>query len=557
MKKMISIIIVAILVTVLPVTAFAASVVLNNYYYTHNNTPGVFTFADKNGVQVQWGDGIEYDAEIRSINVYARGMASGDTITAYSSGGSSWPVNVNGTTTFSIPANQALTIKLSKSGTNEVYARLEVMRTFDADDGGTNVTYIYSLNDIPTEYGDLGDGSAAVANIPGDHYYFAPRDAYKYDYTAPDGATRYELHFLDSSGNTLYKRDYEQPPSGVHYLTCNGTYEMRFYGAGGQLIGKSNHMETTDIVSPSCSSFAGTGAGFNDMPTTAVKGCEDSSISWQPLEDADKYEIYRNGDKIGETTGTTYTIPSDGAAYTIVAKDNTNEVIGQTDIPSGSMSNGCQLLMEMLNCPGWDQYMGDLTGAIKAAMPEPPNWDLIADKIGTATVEHLADYMGEVPAVPTVGEIEDNTDVPLPPINTSAPDAEGLVPSLPPDFNSPIPFDLSDAPEIEIVDESEPFVIGDPLDAFEHDEPNVPVIPGDPGNHSDGIDAPAAPPTAGINPAPEVEIPVPSGPAGEDPEPIPSMEIPEPSQVPGSVPSPGTVESEIPLYVFPGEGGAP
>ncbi|MFO7296353.1 MAG: hypothetical protein C0P72_010065, partial [Clostridia bacterium] len=169
-------------------TADAAIVTVNNYFYAHANTPGTFAFRDKYGNTQLYGDGYEFDAVIVSIDVEAQGMGPGDTITARSSGGQTWTVTPGTTTNVNVAPNQTISITLQKSGYNEVWARLAVMRTYDASGGGTNVTYYFSLNDMPTRYGDLGPGSGGggdVEIVQGNYYYFPDRDAYKYDYNPP------------------------------------------------------------------------------------------------------------------------------------------------------------------------------------------------------------------------------------------------------------------------------------------------------------------------------------------------------------------------------------
>jgi hypothetical protein len=513
-----------------PLVSSAASVIIQNYFYAHANTAGTFQFKDKYGATAWYGDELQHDASILSIYVVAEGMAAGDQLIATSSGGNSYPITVGGLTEVSIGANQTLSIKLIKTGNNEVFARIDSMNTFDASDGGTNVNYMYSVNDIPTEYGDLGPGSGGgdggenVSVVSGNHYYFAERDIYKYDYTKPVGATRYELHYLYPNGTTQYKRDYEQAPTGIHYLTCNGTYEMRFFNGSGQLIAKSPLMNTTEMIQPICASTSGDG-GYQDFTANKTKNSDSSvNISWSPAPGAAIYEIYKDGQKIGETTDTNYTGP-DGN-HSIIAKDGSGNIVGQTDLPPATAGNPdpgegecgdvCQQIRDAMACPEWDQYMGEWTNAIKAALPPPPDWDLIADKIGSATIRHLADYMGDVPDVPTKEQIANEITPPLPQLDTSVP---VLNPNVPSDFNQPMPFDITTGQEIPVVDESQPLEIYDPDKYIDSDDPGEMVFPGDSRNHSDGIKQPDRVDTGYTQPTPSIpdnevpptDIPIPSG----------------------------------------------
>lgn len=531
-----------------PLLTNAASIITNNYFYAHANTAGTFNFKDKFGSSGIYGDGIQHDASILSIDVIAQGMQPGDQIIAVSSGGGSWSVTPGTTTEVSIPANQTLSIKLIKNGNNEVYARMETMRTFDASDGGTNVTYNMSVNDIPTAYGDLGPGSGgggSPAIVEGNYYYFPERDNYKYDYTKPAGATRYELHYLYPDGQTQYKRDYEQAPTGTHYLTCNGTYEMRFFDGSGQLIAKSPHMVTTEMINPTCSSHSGDG-GYKDFTANKTKNPDGSvSLDWTAPPGATKYDIYKNGQKIGETTDTNYTGDSDGN-YSVIGKDASGNIVGQADLPpsnSGSCGDMCQKLRDALACPEWDQYMGELTQAIKNALPPPPDWDAIADKIGAATIRHLADYMGDVPSVPTKQQIENEITPPLPPLNTAVPEAD-IAPTVPSDFNNPMEFDITTGTEIPIVDGSESFEIYDPDKYIESDRPGQMVFPGDSRNHSDGIKEPDRIDTG-------FPMPTPAATGGGNIPPnepsIPPADMPIPSGGSSPLPTPGDPGGIIPI----------
>lgn len=557
-----------------PLSAFAAVIVtLENYFYAHANQPGTFYFKDRYNIDRQYGDNFQKDAVITGLRVSAQGLAEGDQILVQTGSGQSYPVTPGEQLSLNVGKTDYIRIALVKSGNNEVFAKLDEMITFDDSDGGTTVKYNFSVNDIPTEYGDLGPGTLpgddTAAIVTGNYYYFEPRDAYRYDYNPPSGVAYYQLHFDSPSGEHYY-RQFDQAPTGVHYLTCNGTYVMRFFNASGQVIAKSETMTTGQIQAPTCNSQPDNAAGYNDITATINLGGSICTVIFNDIA-ADFYEIYRNGQYIIGVQGllppdyysqVVEQIPCVDGSYTLIAIKN-GSIVGQKDFqqhfnsdpgggdpgggdPGGGSCGVCEKLAEMLQCPGWDVLMGDLTDAIRDALPPPPDWDLIADKIGAATIRHLADYLGDVPTAPTYTQIKNETTQTLPTVDNSVPASNQLTPAVPADFNTPKPFDISSGPQIAIVDESAPFVLTDPLSNLQIDAPGVPVYPGDSRNSSGGIKTPdnvntggpaipttppsQTPPTPGGSPdstmptpaIPESGVPDPVGEVPENPMPIPS-----------------------------------
>lgn len=89
-------------------------------------------------------------------------------------------------------------------------------------------------------------------------------DVYQVTYKgwSPDVAW-YQLHFEDHTGS-YDSEPYEKKPTGSHFLTCNGNYQLRFFDKSGQMVGKTDTIKTTEIKNPSCSSFAGDPTGGGD-----------------------------------------------------------------------------------------------------------------------------------------------------------------------------------------------------------------------------------------------------------------------------------------------------
>jgi hypothetical protein len=349
----------------------------------------------------------------------------------------------------------------------------------------------------------------AETNIPSSSYYVSFLDQYRMDYGSVTGSTNYTLHFI-AANSTVYDANYTFPPTGVHYLTCNGTYSLLFYNSSNVLIASTTEFITSSIINPTCNSYA---SGVNGKDDLNVR-MEADKIKWDAL-------------------------PGTDGGYSVVAKDVNGNIVGQSDINiTTPVCDVCTKLSQLLQCPDWDNYMGELTTAFRDALPPPPDWADIANKIGDSVITKLADYVGSVPNAPTQTEIDSGLDTSLPTIDATAGDAEHLIPTMPPGYETPKPFDISSGPQIPIVDESVPFQIFDPLHNIEYDAPGVPVLPGSSTNNMGGIEPPV-----NITLPDAIPIPQATPPPGETQEiPIPSSNIipagPVPSNSGGSGPIP-------------------
>lgn len=387
--------------------------------------------------------------------------------------------------------------------------------------------------------------------------FIPTRDVYRMSYSGfPASADSSRLNFW-SSDNTYYSLDSSNVPSGVYYLTCNGRYILEVF-SGGVKVAETGIKVTTKIVNPTCQSYGDQQERLDDLGLSDNGGQPNQDgkipITWNPVPGASYYEIYKDGEKIGETPGTSWDIDGPGG-YTVVGRDPNGEVVGESDydppdpFPGGGNTGGCDAckwLTDMLACPAWDDYMGELTDAIRNAMPPPPDWDSIADTF----VGKFADYFGDVPPPPSRSEIDQAITPPLPPLDTSVPEAS-MVPQAPSEYNNgPLDFDITDGEEIEIIDESEPIEIYEPDKYINSDEPGEMVFPGDPRNHSDGIKEPDRVDTGVAMPQPSVQ-------------PDPGGEMPGGGQVqPTDMPMPGATNSPIPIpsggggiIPIPGQGG--
>lgn len=187
---------------------------------------------------------------------------------------------------------------------------------------------------------------------------------------------------------------------------------------------------------------------------------------------------------------------------------------------SGSGCDACESIRKQLECPYWNDYMGEWADMVRSTIPPPPDWNEVADtfrdSIVPALIDDLADLYGDVPEPPTVEEI-------LNEFPDSDPDINHDIDSVEPfDFNE-LDFDISNFEEIEIEDESQPFQLFEPLHNLDYDDPNVPVIPGDSRNNTGGIKMPdqvdsnIPVPSAGVGPDPVGEVPLPNYQGGDIP----------------------------------------
>jgi hypothetical protein len=195
--------------------------------------------------------------------------------------------------------------------------------------------------------------------------------------------------------------------------------------------------------------------------------------------------------------------------------------------------------------------MNALTGAVARAIPPPPDWDSVADKIGQSTINHLSDYVGSVPDAPSQQEINQATSVPLPKPDISTPEQDTLTPKVPEDFEKgPIKFDIASTPAVETKDESKPFVLSDPMANIKTDPPGKGPLPGDSSNSMGDIEKPKK----FENEDPPVpkkiifEIPKPAPPTTP-----PKTEAPEPGKIIFEIPKPKsqTIETPIPKATEP------
>ena len=341
------------------------------------------------------------------------------------------------------------------------------------------------------------------------------RDEYQLMYALDDlPAGTYQVRANFWSTTDVYYSTVFDNPTKVAYLTCNGTYIFEMLDSSGNTIGETRQINTTKIANPPCQSYENAGLK-NDINAAGNVNSDKSAvdISWNQVSGADKYQFYFNGELMGDVTeGVSFAgYPTNGkynGLYTIAAVDSDGNVLSSGDFivnepghgelgdGDGSGGNGdggsngscdaCKWLTDMLACPAWQDYMGELTQAIKNALPPPTDWEEVADIF----VDNFAEYFGDVPAPPTKTEIESEVLPSMPSIDTNVPESS-MTPTVPDDFNNgPLDTDITSGEQIEIIDESEAFEIYEPDEYINADPVGTMVYPNDDRNSSDGIDNP-------------------------------------------------------------------
>lgn len=418
------------------------------------------------------------------------------------------------------------------------------------------ITILVALLLIPS------NAFAAFQPPPSEAYLAAYYNSWRNEYRAVYSKWMPDIRFdtvrvyFENSIGTPYQRNYTaaiMANASAYWLTCNGQYQFQ-YLQNGVIVAHSPVIVTTDIVAPSCDSYADGGssddanANYQQNPDGSYK------LNWSDIPGSNSYEIWKDGvliDTVAADPSGQYTtnIPYPGGGISIVGKDGSGDYTGHSDInvPDDlygeypSACSVCDKIAAALECPEWDTYMGELTGAIKNALPTLPEWRNIADQF----VDAFDDYFGDPPAVPNPTNITPE----IPALNTSVPDADINI-ELPDEFDTPLLFDVTTAPVIPVLDESEPFEIYEPDEYIDSDGPGVFVYPGDSRNSSGGIKQP----DDFVSPYPQPVPTLPAAPDPGDPPEIPPADIPIPSGSTGTTPTPTVTGGEMAFPTIP-DGG--
>lgn len=490
------------------IQAASETIYLDNYYYAHANKPGKYVLSDKYNHTLLYGDYNENDGDILQIGFRNwHGMAGANKLIVTLPNGTELDVS-DGTLSLALGDLKSKYVKITMIKTDyvESFVELSSVNVYDRSNGGVTLTYIF-VGKAPSSYGDLGTGSPTPTATPKPTATPTPNPT-------PTPSPTPQV------GNLLAYRQGDQilwtsEPSNTDYIDV--------YKNGIKVATIPKGTKKYDFPNPEDID------GNYELRAVSTQG---NVIA--------KTVLIINVDNTGSPQPTTNPNPTDPG--------------GGTEQPC---SAGCQNIIDQLECPQWDEYMGKWADMIQSVIPPPPDWDMVADKIGAATINHLSNYLGEVPAPPTREEIKSETQADLPGLDTSV-ETNDIIPEVPDDYNSgKIIFDLNkDAPTIDVKDESQPFIISDPLTNVPHDDPGVMVFPNDERNSTGGFKQPDKVDTGEPEPTPGKIIfelpretpPVPKATPGVPPIPNNgSGDPPIPGATQGEGANPGTIDSIIPM----------
>lgn len=353
------------------------------------------------------------------------------------------------------------------------------------------------------------------------NYYWEFKDEYRVDFENPPVQwdtlrMRYETFW-----GVEYITDYDYS-TNMMWLTCNGYYWIIFLN-NGEVVAQSDMMKTTLILNPACQSYPEEGGNKDFDARYNSDGNGGYNLDWDDLPGAAGYDVYVDGQHAGSTSGNDFNMDGPGAV-SIVARDEQGNAIGQTDLHVPSMGGGngggngggggcsaCDMIQDALACPHWGDYMGSITDAVRDAWPTPAEWHNISNIFANNFINAFDNYLGDMPTAPSTNDIYNQINEPLPDIDTSWPDADNLIPDMPSEYDQPWDFDITSGDQIQVIDESEPIDIDEPLHDMDYDDPGIMVIPGDPSNNTGGIKIPDSIELPMPEPSPSYDDPIPPG----------------------------------------------
>ena len=364
-----------------------------------------------------------------------------------------------------------------------------------------------------------------------DIQYSAAKDQYILNYYLTGTANNINIYFISGGGTPWTKTWGPESINRTIFLNCNGEYDY-YFRIGTKTIGYIQNIETSSIMTPICS--ATTPGDSNDdlnlKPTPINDGSGtatgDFRLNYTDIPGGSYYRLDYSTDggatwtNKGENNGSNgYFDVTKSGLYRLTAYNSGNNVISRDIIGNDEFNlnkcDGCKTLIDMLNCPAWDDYMGEFGDMIAGAIPEPPSiedgMDYLIDKLAEQTVE---------------------------PEEPEAPEA----------FDPGYEEELPDLPEVIETD-----VTPSPSD-FTPETTGTgsgPVILTDPGAWvPDDTDAGYNPPDPAADTAPDYEPP--GGATETPPNYTPPGTI---ADTPPNYTPPGTVPDTPPVYTIPGGGG--
>ncbi|MCY7487907.1 hypothetical protein [Paenibacillus alvei] len=173
-------------------------------------------------------------------------------------------------------------------------------------------------------------------------YYFPSRDNYRVDYWGyGKDAETIHISFTSASG-TPYEKSYRLADGiDILYLTCNGVYDITFLDSSGAVKHTIPTVKTDKITKPQCSSGIENKVRNDLNAGLSVSGCgpeesKEATMYWDQ-DGSSSYEIWKDGQKIGETGNSHYKVDDPKGSYTIVGSGGKESDINvPADITSGT-----------------------------------------------------------------------------------------------------------------------------------------------------------------------------------------------------------------------------
>ncbi|MCG7218207.1 hypothetical protein MF069_36525 [Paenibacillus mucilaginosus] len=165
-------------------------------------------------------------------------------------------------------------------------------------------------------------------------YYIAYKNEVRMDFYWTDPAIEYVRLVFDSPSGERFEGTFGPDFSGILYMTCGGTYNAYLLSEpGGTPLGSVQNIDTSSqIINGKCESYPEGGAK-DDLGLSS----SGSSITWNPTAGAANYEVYKDGQMVGnvpaDTSPLSYDVSSSGpGGYTVRAVDSSGATLAESDL---------------------------------------------------------------------------------------------------------------------------------------------------------------------------------------------------------------------------------
>lgn len=377
----------------LPAIASAADIIdLDNYYYAHANKPGTYVLHDKYNHTQLYGDYEQNDADLLQINFRNWHGMSGEKLKATMSDGSTLIIMTDAATLTFPVNNKYVKLEMIKTTYVESFVEISTFNVHDQSNGGVNLTYRF-LGDTPTDYGDLGTGTPTATATPTPAPTASPVPT-PTPTPKPTPINAVNL-FAYRSGQKIV---WSAPPSNTDHI--------EFWKNGVKVA-------TLDKAIREYGLITGAEAGEYEIKAVSTQG---NVIGYTELFLAELID----------------------ASPTPVPTSGTDpDPDPDPDPAEPECTAACQTIIDQLDCPKFDEYLGKWAEMIKGTYPPPPNWNNVAaimrDTIVPAMGQEIVNRSPEIAKI-IADELQSREKAVSPPAAV-------------PDFTPPVPR-LQDTPKV-------------------------------------------------------------------------------------------------------------